>query len=303
MKILLLGRHGQLGWELRRSLAPLGVVTALGRAGPGSLQGDLAKLDELAQTVRSLRPDVIVNAAAYTAVDKAEADAETAEAINSAAPELLAHEARSIGAWLVHYSTDYIFDGSGEQPWRETDRTAPLNVYGATKLKGELAILASGCRHLIFRTSWIYASRGQNFIRTILRLAQERDQLQIVADQVGAPTGAELIADLTAHATAASLNAPERAGAYHISAAGEASWYDVACFVVERAKTLGWTLQTSGDAIEPVPSERYTTAARRPKNSRLNCDKFLQTFGLYLPPWQEGVERTLTEMGLQGAIG
>jgi dTDP-4-dehydrorhamnose reductase len=303
MKILLLGSCGQVGWELRRSLAPLGSITALSRGGAGPLRGDLTHLDALAHTVRSLRPDVIVNAAAYTAVDRAEADAGTAEAVNSAAPELLAQEARRIDAWLVHYSTDYVFDGAGERPWSETDTPSPLNVYGATKLKGEVAIQASGCRHLILRTSWVYASRGQNFLRTVLRLAQERDTLQMVADQIGAPTGAELLADLTAHAIAATVLAPEQAGVYHVAAAGEASWYDFAGFVVERAVVHGFTLRTSRQAIEPVPSERFAMAARRPKNSRLNCDKFARTFDLYLPSWQEGVERALTEIGRQSQTG
>ena len=200
MKILLLGKDGQVGWELQRALAPLGDVVALGRGVRGDLSVDFSEPESLAHVVRTVAPQLIVNAAAYTAVDKAETDRELAHAVNAAAPAVLAREAALIGAWLVHYSTDYVFNGQGQMPWTEEQSPDPLSVYGATKLEGEQSIVRSGCRHLIFRTSWVYAARGSNFAKTMLRLAQERDQLAVINDQFGAPTGADLLADLTAHA-------------------------------------------------------------------------------------------------------
>ena len=217
MKLLLLGANGQVGWELRRALAPLGDVIALQRA---DLVGDLRDAASTVDRVRELQPDVIVNAAAYTAVDKAESERDAAFAVNATAPGELAHEAQSLGALLVHYSTDYVFDGTGAEPWREDSQTGPINAYGESKLAGENAIRATGCRHLILRTSWVYAARGQNFVRTMLRLAQERDELTVIDDQHGAPTGAELLADTTAHAIRAVQAAGSRAGTYHVAAAG-----------------------------------------------------------------------------------
>ncbi|MDD5299540.1 MAG: dTDP-4-dehydrorhamnose reductase [Gallionella sp.] len=293
MKILLFGKNGQVGWELQRSLAPLGELVALER-GSRELCGDLTDLDGLARTIRAVSPDVIVNAAAHTAVDKAESEAELARAINALAPGVLAREAKRSNAWLIHYSTDYVFDGSGDQPWRETDATAPLNVYGSTKLEGEQLIRQAGCRHLIFRTSWVYGTRGGNFAKTMLRLVQERDSLSVVDDQIGAPTGADLLADVTAHAIRAAR--PELSGLYHLAAAGETSWHGYASFVIDFARRTSMPLKVAPDAIQPVPTSAFPTVAKRPLNSRLDTAKLQSTFGLTLPVWQNGVTRMLSEI-------
>ncbi len=293
MKILLLGKGGQVGWELQRSLAPLGEVVALGSS---SLGGNFTDLLALAQTVRTVRPDVIVNAAAYTAVDKAQSEPELARTINALAPGVLAREAQSLGAWLLHYSTDYVFDGAGERPWLESDATAPLNVYGQTKLEGEQLIAASGCAHLIFRTSWLYAARGGNFAKTMLKLAQERDSLNVINDQFGAPTGADLLADVSAHALrAVARSAPNRrlSGLYHVAASGETSWYDYAKFVLTSAQQAGFELKAGPQAVLPVPTSNFPTPAPRPHNSRLNTNKLRTAFDLCLPPWQQDVGRLL----------
>ena len=305
MKILLLGKDGQVGWELQRALAPLGELVALGRrqqdgadggmSAQGHLTADLSDADALARTVRVVAPDVIVNAAAYTAVDKAESEATLAAAVNAVAPGVLALEAARLGALLVHYSTDYVFDGSGVRPWAEGDATGPVSVYGRTKLDGEQAIAAAGGRHLIFRTSWVYAARGGNFAKTMLRLASERDTLQVIDDQVGAPTGADLIADITAHAVAQACRSPALTGLYHLAAAGETSWHAYAQFVVERARSRGLPLKAGAADIVPIPTSAYPTAARRPLNSRLDTSRLRQTFGLTLPPWQSGVARMIDE--------
>jgi dTDP-4-dehydrorhamnose reductase len=295
MKILLFGKNGQLGWELQRSLLPLGDVIALD-SGSKELCGDLARLDEIAQVVRIVAPDVIVNAAAYTAVDKAESEPEYVRIINALAPAALASEAAKLGALLVHYSTDYVFDGSGDRPRDETDPVEPLNVYGTTKLEGEAAIISSGCSYLIFRTSWVFAARGENFAKKILRLAQERDRLTIVDDQVGAPTGAELLADVTAHAIRTVLQHPELNGLYHLVATGETSWCDYARFVLDFTRQAGIRLKTGPEDLVGVPSSAFPSPARRPKNSRLNTKKLGSAFGLMLPPWQVGVARMLTEI-------
>lgn len=295
MKILLFGRTGQVGWELQRSLAPLGELVALATKSEG-LCGDLANADGLRETIARVRPDVIVNAAAYTAVDKAESEPDRAMAVNGTAPGVMAQAARELGALLVHYSTDYVFDGSGERPWVETDATAPLGVYGATKLEGERAIAAAGGRHLIFRTSWVYAARGGNFAKTMLRLAKEREELTVVDDQFGAPTGAELLADVTSHAVRACLREPALCGLYHLAAAGTTNWHGYARHVVGFAKSLGAELRAGPEAVKPVPSSQFKTAAKRPHNSRLDTRKLQEAFGLLLPPWQQGVERMLTEV-------
>jgi dTDP-4-dehydrorhamnose reductase len=253
----------------------------------------------LAQTVRDVRPDVIVNAAAHTAVDKAESETELAHILNALAPEVLAMESAKLGAWLVHYSTDYVFDGSGKQPWVETDATGPLSVYGATKLEGE-ALIAQHCpRHLIFRTSWVYAARGGNFAKTMLRLGQERDKLAIINDQFGAPTGADLIADITAHAirhaTQGNADAAALAGIYHLVASGETTWFDYAKHVLSLAEQGQAAINIKATQIDPVPTSAFPTPARRPHNSRLNTSKLQHTFGLTLPPWQNGVNRMLRE--------
>ena len=295
MKILLLGKNGQVGWELQRSLAPLGELIALDSSSR-EMCGDFTNPAELARTVRKVAPDVIVNAAAYTAVDKAESEAELARTVNALAPGMLAEEALRANSWLVHYSTDYVFDGNGDQPWLETDATAPLNVYGATKLEGEQLIQQSGCRHLILRTSWVYGARGGNFIRAMLRLAQERDSLNLIDDQIGAPTGADLLADVTAHAVRTALQRPEVSGLYHLVAGGEISWHGYARFVIDFAARSGLDIKVSQDAIKPVPTSAFPTPAKRPHNSRMDTTKLKKTFGLHLPAWQTGVERMLSEV-------
>lgn len=296
MKVLLFGCTGQLGWELQRSLAPLGELVAMDHEGHNGLCGNLTRLEELAATVQTVKPDVIVNAAAYTAVDRAESEPELAGKINAEALAVLAGEARKTGAWLVHYSTDYVFDGSGNRPWRETDATGPLNVYGATKLQGEEEIRNSECRHLIFRTSWVYAARGHNFAKTMLRLAREREHLEVVSDQAGAPTGAELLADITAHAIRCALDRPEVAGLYHVTASGETSWHSYAQFIIKFARSAGANIKIAPEAVVPVATDAFRAAARRPLNSRLDTGKFRDTFHLRLPHWQDGVARMLTEI-------
>ena len=298
MKILLLGSNGQVGWELQRSLAPLGEVVALQRdaaANPQGLCGDLEDLEALVRSVRAVRPAVIVNAAAYTAVDKAESDANRARVVNATVPAMLAREAAALGAWLVHYSTDYVFDGSGDQPWHEDDATAPLSVYGRTKLEGEQAIRHSGCQHLILRTSWVYAARGGNFAKTMLRLAAEREELKVIADQIGAPTGADLLADVTALILHRLQMRPELGGTYHCVAAGQTSWHDYARHVVDWARAHGQPIKVAAEAVRPIPTSGYPTPAQRPLNSRLDTFKLRHAFGLHLPPWQHGVERMLME--------
>jgi dTDP-4-dehydrorhamnose reductase len=295
MKILLLGKNGQVGWELQRSLAPLGELIALDSSS-GPLCGDLGDLGGLARTIRDVAPEVIVNAAAYTAVDKAESEPQGARTINALAPGVLAQEAEQTGAWLVHYSTDYVFDGSGDTPWLETDATAPLSVYGATKLEGERLIQQSGCRHLIFRTSWVYSARGGNFAKTMLRLARERDSLNVIDDQIGAPTGADLLADITAHAIRTALQQATVSGLYHLVAKGETSWHGYASFLIEFARSAGVELKVAPEAIMPVPTSAFPTPAKRPHNSRMDTAKLQGVFDLHPPEWQIGVERMLSEV-------
>lgn len=303
MKILLLGREGQVGWELQRSLAPLGEVVALGRdpaGNPRGLCGDLTQLDELAATVRQVAPQVIVNAAAHTAVDKAESETDLAHTINALAPGVLALEAQQLGAWLVHYSTDYVFDGGGDAPWRESDPTGPLSVYGSSKLDGERAV-AQCSKHLIFRTSWVYAARGGNFARTMIRLAQTRELLQVINDQFGAPTGADLLADVTAHAIRQAMRtdaaeAEVLAGVYHLAAAGCTTWFEYAKHVLALVERAQPATQLIAKEVRPVATSAFPTAAKRPHNSRLDTTKLQTTFGLHLPQWQDGVARMLSEI-------
>jgi dTDP-4-dehydrorhamnose reductase len=296
MKILLLGKEGQVGWELQRSLAPLGELVALDFDST-DLCGDLGQPDELAQTVRRVAPTVIVNAAAHTAVDKAESEPDFARALNALGVGVLAREAEALGAWMVHYSTDYVFDGSGSAPWAEDSPTGPLSVYGRTKLEGEQLLQQHCRRYLIFRTSWVYAARGQNFAKTMLRLAAERDRLTVVDDQFGAPTGAELLADVTALALrrVRADGGDALAGVYHLAAAGETSWHGYARFVIDFAQQRGLALEAVGEAVQAVTSSAFKAAAPRPGNSRLDTRKLRKTFGLVLPPWQSGVARMLTE--------
>lgn len=294
MRILLLGKNGQVGWELQRSLAPLGSVIAL-ESKSQDYCGDFTNLPGLIETIRKIKPDTIVNAAAYTAVDKAESETELARIINTEAVAVLAQETKRLNAWLVHYSTDYVFAGDGADAWQETDTTGPLSVYGATKLAGEQAIQASACQHFILRTSWVYGARGNNFAKTMLRLAKERDSLTVINDQIGAPTGADLLADVTAHAIRAAQTAPEMSGLYHVVASGETSWHGYASFVIKTAQKMGQTLNTRVDAIKPVPTTAFPTPAKRPNNSRLDTRKLQSAFALTLPDWQDGVTRMLTE--------
>ena len=295
MKILLLGKGGQVGWELQRSLAPLGELVAVDFDSTDHC-GDFTNLVGLAETIRAIAPDIIVNAAAHTAVDKAESEPELARTINALAPAVLAQEARQLGAWLVHYSTDYVFDGSGNEPWTENSPTGPLSVYGQTKLEGDNAIRASGCKHLIFCTSWVYAARGGNFAKTMLRLAKERDRLTVIDDQIGAPTGADLLADVTAHALRVALQRSEVSGSYHVVAGGQTSWHGYASFVIDFARQAGVAIKVAQEAIMPVPTSAFPTPATRPNNSLLNTNKLQQTFSLTLPHWQTGVARMLTEI-------
>jgi dTDP-4-dehydrorhamnose reductase len=294
-KILLLGKNGQVGWELQRSLAILGEVVAVDTDSAPPWRVDFRDSESLAALVRAVAPTLIVNAAAHTAVDKAESEPDLVFAINAAAVGTLAREAAALGAWLVHYSTDYVFDGSGDAPWTEGDAPAPLSVYGRSKLESERLIAASGCRHLVLRTSWVYAARGENFAKTMLRLAGTRDSLNVIDDQVGAPTGAELLADVTAHAWRIAAQRPELSGVYHAVAAGATSWHGYATHVIAFAKARGLALRVSPDDIRAIDSASYPQAAQRPKNSRLATAKLQNAFGFRLPPWQDGVDRMLTE--------
>ncbi len=295
-RILLLGCTGQIGWELQRALAPLGDLIALSRS--DSEPTDFSQPRVLAAMLDDLRPQIIVNAVAYTAVDRAESEPERARLLNATSVGVLAQHAAQTGAWLLHYSTDYVFDGSGDQSREEGASTGPLNVYGQTKLEGEELIRASGCQHLILRTSWVYAARGGNFARTMLKLAAECEHLTVVDDQIGAPTGADLLADLSAHVLR-EVTRPNQGGAllsgtYHAVAGGQTSWCGYARHVIDFAAAHGQALKVQ--TLEPVPSSAFPTPARRPHNSRLSTRKLQDTFGFVLPPWQSGVERMLREV-------
>jgi len=290
-RFLITGCNGQLGFELQRALAPLGEVIALDRSGC-----DLSNPDLIRSAVRSVKPDVIFNAGAYTAVDKAESEPDLAHSINAVAPGIIGEEAAKIGALVFHYSTDYVFDGAKTESYRETDIPNPLGVYGMTKLGGEHALATSGAMHLIFRTSWVYGLNGKNFIKTILRLASERAELKIVADQFGAPTGAALLADVSAHVAARYLregvdNFPF--GLYHLTASGQTSWHELARHVVSKATAAEWKLQATPDRILPITTPEYPTPAARPANSRLNTSKFREAFALQLADWHIGVDQVL----------
>ena len=295
VKILLFGKGGQVGWELQRSLSPLGEVVAVDFDST-DLCGDFTNPAGLAETVRQVKPSIIVNAAAHTAVDKAESEPELARTINATAPGIIAQEAQSLQAWMVHYSTDYVFDGSGEQAWTESDQPAPLSVYGQTKWEGEQLVSANCSKHLIFRTSWVYAARGGNFAKTMLRLAKERDSLSVIDDQIGAPTGADLLADITALALRQVQTQPDLAGLYHLVASGHTSWHGYASLVIEQARQAGITLKTPQNAIHKIATKAYPTPARRPINSRLDTSKLQAAFQVHLPSWQQGVTRMLTEI-------
>ncbi|WP_027995466.1 dTDP-4-dehydrorhamnose reductase [Simplicispira psychrophila] len=295
MNILLFGKNGQVGWELQRSLAVLGQVTALDFDSTTHC-GDFSNPAGIADTVRALRPDVIVNAAAHTGVDKAESEPDLARLLNATTPGALAQEAAKMGAWLIHYSTDYVFDGSGSRPWSETDAPAPLSVYGHTKWEGERLIQESGVQHLILRTSWVYASRGGNFAKTMLRLAQERERLTVIDDQWGAPTGADLLADVTAHAIRHLQARPQDAGLYHMAAGGETNWNLYAKYVLAQAQQAQAAIKIKATEVAAVPTSDFPTPAVRPHNSRLDTRQLQTTFGLTLPPWQQGVARMVAEI-------
>ena len=294
MKVLLLGKNGQVGWELQRSLATLGDVVALDRHVDNGLCGDLADLQGLRTTIQRVAPDIIVNAAAYTAVDKAESDKDLALQINTTAVQVIAEEAKKLGCWFVHFSTDYVFDGTGTTAWQEDDAVSPINYYGMTKLMGEQAIIQSGCNYLIFRTCWVYGARGSNFAKTMLRLATDRPELNVIADQIGAPTGADLIADVTAVTLRKALAEPAVAGIYHLAADGFTSWHEYASLVVDYGKASGMPLQAQ--AVNPISTAQFPTPARRPLNSRLNTEKLRKTFSIHLPDWRSGVTRMLKEV-------
>ena len=292
---MLLGKNGQVGHELQRTLLPLGQVIALGRE-----EADLSSLMQLQGVLAQHTPDIIVNAAAYTAVDKAESDEATAFRINAEAVGLMAEYARQSGALLVHYSTDYVFDGDKPAPYVETDATNPQSAYGRSKRAGEQAIERSGCRALIFRTSWVFSAHGGNFIKTILRLAKERENLNVVADQIGAPTSVELIADITALSIAACRWDILPCGLYHLTASGATSWHGLACHVVDRAIQNGVVLKLDASHIHPIPTEGYPLPARRPQNSRLDTRALTSALGLKLPDWACHVNRTADQLTLQG---
>jgi dTDP-4-dehydrorhamnose reductase len=294
MNILLTGKSGQVGFELQRSLAPLGQVTAV-----DSSDCDLSNADTLRALIRQVRPQLIVNPAAYTAVDKAESDPVLARAVNAIAPAVMGEEAKSLGAAVIHFSTDYVFDGQKTGAYTERDVTAPLSVYGRTKLQGEQALALATSQHLILRTSWVVGAHGSNFAKTMLRLAGEREQLKVVADQRGAPTSAALIADVSAHLVRrlqdkGSAEFPY--GLYHMTAAGETNWCDYARFVIDQAQRAGKELRVTANDVQPIGTHQYPTAATRPLNSCLDSTLFRNTFGLQLPHWQHGLAHTLQQI-------
>lgn len=299
MKIILLGKDGQVGWELQRALQPIGEVIALNRAVKNGQSGDITDFDAMRSLFESQKPDVVVNASAYTAVDKAEEDVDACELVNHLAVDHLAKLCQQYSSLLVHYSTDYVFDGSGNKPWLETDIPTPINQYGISKRNGELAIERSGCQFLNFRTSWVYSVHGNNFIKTMLRLAKTKESLSIVFDQIGTPTGAALIADVTAHAihhykAQSDTQKTQLIGHYHLTASGYTSWYEYAKFIFDTACELQCKLAIKD--TDAVSTAQYPTPANRPLNSRLNTEKLKKTFNLHLPPWQSGVEHALQEL-------
>ena len=295
MKILLLGANGQVGWELRRSLAPLGEIRAYDRH-----TGNLQKLDDLSRLIRDFSPEAIVNAAAYTSVDKAESELDEAFLINSKAVEFLAKEAKLLNAWFIHYSTDYVFDGLKSGAYIETDTPNPQSVYGQTKYDGEESIKESKVKHLIFRTAWVYSKRGNNFIKTMIQLAKKQDELKVVNDQIGAPTGAELIADVTAlclYQIAQYKNSAHNlSGTYHLTPTGETSWHGFAQFIIAEALGLGVKFRASFENVQAIITSEYPLPAKRPSNSLLDTKKICNTFNVYMPPWQTHVERLFKEL-------
>jgi len=295
MKILLFGKNGQIGWELNRSLQPLGEIVALGRE-----EADFSNPETLRKIVREIKPDVIVNAVAYTAVDKAEAEEELAATINSEAPGVLAEEAVRIKALLIHYSTDYVFDGTKKGSYIETDEPNPVNAYGRTKLAGEQEIQSSGCDYLILRTTWVYASRGSNFLRTILRLANDHMELRIVSDQHGAPTWARNIADITGHVLVGAQQERHSgrfgSGIYHLCASGKSTWYDFADAIIEQAKILDTKKSIVTEKVLPIATEDYPLPAPRPKNSQLDSSLLMARFRVTMPKWRNAMKLCVDEV-------
>ncbi|NNM82741.1 MAG: dTDP-4-dehydrorhamnose reductase [Burkholderiales bacterium] len=284
-KILVTGSHGQVGWELARTLSPLGRVIAVSRA-----EMDLSDAGSIRKKVREIAPDIIVNAAAYTAVDRAEGEEALAHAVNAIAPGILAEEALRLGSAIVHYSTDYVFDGTKTGPYEENEATCPLSAYGRTKLAGEEAVRNSGAAHLVFRTSWVYGVRGHNFLRTMLRLAKERDELRIVSDQIGAPTWSRMIAEATSLVLAKCPDIDairEKSGIYHLSSSGSTSWFGFASVILKDADI----------ALHPIPSEAYPLPAARPKNSLLSGEKLESVFGIRLPDWESSLALCRGDLG------
>jgi len=298
MRILLTGSQGQVGWELQRALSLMGEVVALHRG-----QCDLSDADGLRRVVQAAAPQVIVNAAAYTAVDKAESEPDPVFAVNSDAPGILAQEAKRLGALLIHYSTDYVFNGEGDRPWRENDPVAPQSVYGVSKLMGEQAIRAAGASSLIFRTSWVFGVHGNNFLKTMLKAAATREELRVVADQIGVPTPAHLIADVTGHALQSMRSkgllggVREEPAIYHLAPSGETNWHAYACFAIAYARQLDWPIKTK--TIVPIATRDWPMPAARPANSRLDCRKLQSDFGLYLPDWECGARRVIEQLLLE----
>ncbi len=292
MKLLLFGKNGQLGRELQRALRSLGEVITV-EAQSAEFCGDLGNLSGIADTVRAVRPDVVVNAGAWTDVDLAETHSERAHLINALAPGALAQACSGVNAWFVHYSSDYVFNGIGNRPWHETDVPDPLNVYGRTKLEGDILVAAHCARHLIFRTSWLYSAHGGNFAKSILQRARNNRVLHVVGDQTGAPTGADLVADVTVGAIKKAVLHPELQGLYHLAAGGEVTRHGYACFLIDRALAAGWELGASAESVQAISSDAHANVARRPPNSRLNTEKLQSAFGIVLPDWTAGVERLI----------
>jgi len=297
MKILILGKNGQVGWELQRALQPLGEVLALDRHLDlqSKLCGDITNFVEITRTIQKFKPDIVCNATAYTHVDQAESEPLQADLINHIAVKHLSTDCQLNQILLIHYSTDYVFNGQGDVAWTEQDETQPINTYGQSKRLGEMALEQSGVKFINFRTSWVYGVHGNNFLKTMLRLAQQKDELNIIGDQIGAPTGAALIADVTAHVIQYyQLNQDKQHqlhGHYHLAAQGETSWFDYANFIFQTAEAKGHILKLK--RVNPIPTQNYPTPARRPLNSRLNSQKLQQTFRLYLPLWKQGVEHVI----------
>lgn len=294
MRILLTGKNGQVGFELQRALAPLGEITTVDQS-----ECDLADIQRLRSLVRDIHPDIIVHPAAYTAVDRAESERDLVFAINGTAPGILAEEAARLGALMVHYCTDYVYDGTGSTFYNEDDAPNPLSVYGASKLAGTLAVQRGTDKHLIFRTCWVYGSHGANFVKTMLRLAAERESLNVVADQFGSPTSASLIADVTAQIIGQYQRTNSSRflfGLYHLAASDVTTWFDFAQTVIEAAERAGTSLKLKSESINPITTAEYPLPATRPANSRLSTQKVHQAFGLRLPPWQEGLSHVLQQI-------